>query len=133
MSILEKIHIGSDSSGGSPVAEVDDVDYAETIEAHPMVVVEFCRRWLGLCRKFARIFSQSAKDHPEAFFVKMDVKKSPQAAARLGARCLPTVMTILNGDVIERHCGTVTAVTLHEMVTRLRDAGSGGCHAPAAR
>lgn len=64
-------------------------------------------------------FDQSAREHPDACFIAVDVNISPQIATRLDVRCIPDVVTMRDGMRMERHCGPTTAMAVDEIVLKL--------------
>ena len=100
------------------IQEVGDRTFArEVIRADRTVLVHFftasCQRSLALGPIVEAIATDMSTD---VKVVRIDVKRSPKLAARLGVRRFPTQMLFVDGVMTDQILGDTTAETLRDMV-----------------
>lgn len=81
----------------------------EVLEASKPTVVDFTATWCGPCKQLAPIVEELAKDYAGTVQVgKVDVDESQGVAAKYGIRSVPTLLFILNGEVVDKISSVVS-------------------------
>jgi len=80
---------------GGRVAELSSLEEWEALVERAaaeklIIVVDLFALWCPPCRRAAPVYAQMSEEMSGAAFVKINVDKSPELAAELGARVLPT-------------------------------------------
>ena len=85
-----------------------DSNFNETVNAHPLVLVDFWASWCGPCMALGPIIEQLAKEFTGKVFVaKLDVDENPSTAEHFQVFSIPTVIIIKNGKEVDRIVGLV--------------------------
>jgi thioredoxin 2 len=89
--------------------ELRDVDFDLHVGRSDVpVVVDFWAPWCGPCRMMAPHFARASSEiEPQARLAKLNTQESPQIAARLGIRGIPTLIVFRNGRELARQSGAM--------------------------
>ncbi len=103
------------------VIEIDDSRFEETVlKADGPVLVDFSAAWCGPCKKLEPVVHEIARDYDGRLkVVKVDVDRSPQAAARFAVLSVPTVLLFHRGEVKDQAIGLVAKRVLTGMVDKV--------------
>lgn len=90
-------------------AEITDANFAALVQGTDLPVVVDCwAAWCGPCQRFAPIFEEAAgKLEPHFRLAKLDTDASPETAARLGIRSIPTLIVFKGGKEAARISGAM--------------------------
>lgn len=89
------------------------------------VVVDFWAQWCGPCKIMAPAYERVAAElEPEVRFLKVDVEREQDLAARYGIQSIPTLMMFWKGAVLAQHAGAVDAAMLRSWVRQHLDMGA---------
>ena len=91
--------------------------FGEMINADQPVLVDFFAEWCGPCKMMAPILSEvKQKLGNDVKIIKVDVDKSPQAAAAYQVQGVPTLILFKNGKALWRQSGVVPAHELERVI-----------------
>lgn len=69
------------------------------------VVVDFYAEWCGPCKLVAPVFEDLSNKYLTMVFVKVDVEKCEESAAKSGVSAMPTFMVFTNGEKVDTFRG----------------------------
>ncbi|MCI0485239.1 MAG: thioredoxin [Blastocatellia bacterium] len=106
------------------VREIDSSEFAELIKGARPVLVDFHATWCGPCKVMEPIIERLAEQFAgQAEIVKVNIDKSPDAAANNGVRSVPTFMLFAEGRLIDRVVGTSSQKQLAALIAPYLDQG----------
>lgn len=81
------------------VEEINKEEFNELIGGDKPVVCDFFATWCGPCKMLSPVLDEVAKKYAEdAKFVKVDVDKNSELAARYGVTSIPLVAVFKGGE-----------------------------------
>jgi thiol-disulfide isomerase/thioredoxin len=84
-----------------PVSDLTDANFAETLAATPLAVVDFHAGWCGPCIMFKPKFKRISADYPEVAFFLVDGEAQPAARRSVTIENLPYFAFYRNGQLVE--------------------------------
>lgn len=97
---------------------LDDAHFDETVQRHPLMLIDCWAAWCGPCRMIAPIVDELARDYAGRVTVaKLNVDENPETAMRFDIMSIPTLLIMKNGKEVDRIIG---AVPMHLIEERLR-------------
>jgi len=102
------------------VRELTKDDFQEVVQGNNMVIVDFWAPWCGPCRSFAPIFEETANEHPDVVFAKVNTEEHPELAAAFQVRSIPTLMVVREQVIIFSQPGALPAAALKQVVEKAR-------------
>lgn len=91
--------------------------FQEVIKQDKPVLVDFYAEWCGPCKMMAPMLEDLKKRvGNSATIIKIDVDKSPQAAAAYQIQGVPTLMLFKNGKILWRKSGVVPTNELLNLI-----------------
>jgi len=102
------------------VRELTKDDFQEVVQGNDMVIVDFWAPWCGPCRSFAPIFEETANEHPDVVFAKVNTEEHPELAAAFQVRSIPTLMVVREQVIIFSQPGALPAAALKQVVEKAR-------------
>jgi thioredoxin 1 len=100
--------------------EVTERNFEETVEKG-LVLLDWWAEWCGPCRRFAPIYEEASKRHPDVVFGKIDTEAEPNLAGEFGIRSIPTLMAFREGILLFAQPGALPGEVLDELIGKLRE------------
>jgi len=93
--------------------------FAEIINSTTPTLVDFYAEWCGPCKTMHPILDQLKNEiGDQAKILKIDVDKNPAVASKFQVRGVPTLIIFVEGKVIWRQSGVVSASELKSILLR---------------
>jgi thioredoxin 2 len=95
-------------------AEVSDASLMKQIERSDIpVVVDFWAEWCSPCRTMAPNYATAAAElEPKIRFLKVDVDRHKQSAAKFGVQGIPALYVFRRGEIVASQAGSMAAGAL---------------------
>ena len=100
------------------VEQIDLQKFDELLKGDKPVVCDFFATWCGPCKMLAPVMDEVSENHADkAIFVKVDIDKNMELAARYGIMSIPLVAVFKGGELIEKSLGYMTKDEAEEFLT----------------
>lgn len=98
--------------------EFTDSNFKEiAIEKNGLAVIDFWAEWCGPCRMVSPIIEEVAGEYGDkATIGKVNVDENPETSMNYGIRSIPTILFIKDGEVVDKHVGTISKPALKEKI-----------------
>jgi thioredoxin 1 len=101
------------------VNEINTEQFEELVKGSKPVVCDFFATWCGPCKMLSPILDELAENYEEkATFVKIDVDKNFELAAKYGIMSIPMVMIFKNGEVADKSLGFMPKDEAQEFIEK---------------
>jgi thioredoxin len=105
---------------GMDAVRLSASDFAETVDADGIVLVDFRASWYGPSRRFAPVFEAAARRHPDLVFAIVDTEAERELAAAVGVRAVPTLMVYRDGVLVFAEHGALPADSMELLIATIR-------------
>lgn len=96
---------------------LDDSNFAQTINKYPLLLVDFWAPWCGPCRMMSPIIDQVGKEYIGKLVVgKVNVDENPHISGQFGISSIPTLILFKRGQAVNNIIGSVSKSKIDEMV-----------------
>ena len=93
---------------------------AEILEQEGVTVAYFWAVWCGPCRMTGPIIEDLATEQKgEVVYGKLDVDSYPEVANDYSIRSIPTMLFFKDGELVEKHVGTISKKQLKKLIEEL--------------
>ncbi|TDL46846.1 thioredoxin [Kocuria rosea] len=107
--------------------------FAETVQDHDIVLVDFWASWCGPCRMFAPTYEAASEKHPDVVFAKVDTEAEQRLSAAAGISSIPTLMAFREGVLVFSQPGALPAAGLEQVITAVKGLDMAEVYAELAR
>ena len=91
--------------------------FNELVQGDKPVLVDFFAEWCGPCKTMKPVLEQlKGRMTDSVRVVKVDIDRSPAAAAQFQIQSVPTLILFQKGRILWRHSGTESAVQLEQII-----------------
>lgn len=94
--------------------------FDQTIESHPLILIDFWAQWCGPCKAFGKTLLEITKDYPDIYFASVNVEEEKALAEEFAVRSIPFVMIIKNRTVIYAESGALPAKALRDLLDQAK-------------
>ncbi|QSZ67605.1 thioredoxin [Methanofollis aquaemaris] len=102
------------------VIRVNDLNFTNMIQEHPLLVVDFSAEWCGPCRHLAPVFEGLAAELAGTVsFATCDIDESRGTASSFDIEVVPTIVFFSHGRAVGRLTGAVSGDVLRAHVRKV--------------
>ena len=88
---------------------ITDANFAETLAADMLVVVDFWATWCGPCKALAPVVEELAAEYDgKAVIGKCNVDDCDDLPMNFGIRSIPTLLFFKNGELVDKIVGAAS-------------------------
>ena len=99
--------------------DVTDATFSETVQSHPLVVIDCWAAWCGPCRMIAPIIEELAREYAgKVVFGKLDVDKNRAVSMQYQIVSIPTLIVFSYGKILDKITGALPKPVLEARITR---------------
>jgi thioredoxin 1 len=112
--------------------ELTKDNFEQTVNGHPIVIVDFWAPWCGPCRGFAPVFEKASEAHPDVVFAKVNSDEQQELAGAFNIRSIPTLMVFREKVILFQQAGALPGQALDQVLTQSKALDMAKVHAEIA-
>lgn len=101
------------------IVELTTDTFSDTVNADGIVLVEWWASWCGPCLRFAPIFEEASRRHPDVVFAKVDTEANHELSTAAEIRSIPTLMAFRDGVLVFSQAGVLPGEALDDLVRQV--------------
>jgi thioredoxin len=115
---LEVITKMKEKTRNDPIT-LDDAHFHETIQKHPLMLIDCWAAWCGPCRMIAPVVDELTRDYAGRVTVgKLNVDENPETSTQFCIMSIPTLLIIKDGKELDRIIGAVPKQAIEEKLKK---------------
>ena len=111
---------------GAPIHIRSVSQFESYLEREEPVVIDFWATWCVPCKITGPVFDRVSRQFAgKVNFLKVNTEELGSISNAFGIRSIPTILVMLNGEVIDSHIGVINDASLAKMAQRALDKKEG--------
>lgn len=113
--------------------ELSKENFADIVQGHDMVLVDFWATWCGPCQTFGPIYESVSEKYPGVVFAKVNTEEQRELAGHFQVRSIPTLMIFREQVIIFSQPGAIPGSVLEDLIGKAQALDMAQVHAEIAK
>lgn len=113
--------------------ELSKENFADIVQGHDMVLVDFWATWCGPCQTFGPIYESVSEKYPDVVFAKVNTEEQRELAGHFQVRSIPTLMIFREQVIIFSQPGAIPGSVLEDLIGKAQALDMAQVHAEIAK
>jgi thioredoxin 1 len=101
------------------VIPIEERRFAQIVQQHPALVIDFWAEWCGPCRRVGPIVEELAQEFAgKVTFAKCDTDHNQHLAMQFGISAIPCLLFFSRGQMVDRLIGALPKESIRAKVVR---------------
>ena len=100
--------------------ELTKGNFEQTVNDHPMVIIDFWAPWCGPCRGFAPVYEKASEAHADVVFAKVNTDEQQELAGAFDIRSIPTLMVFREKVILFQQAGALPGQALEQVIAQAK-------------
>ncbi len=105
-----------------PMLDLNNANFDDEIERHPLMLIDFWAPWCAPCKAFAPVYEAAAEKNPDVTFARINTDDEPDLAKQFEVRSIPTLIGAKDGTIVGVKVGAMTPDKFERFLKELRKA-----------